>query len=415
MSFQGVEFSPEMRKMVVNVKLFFDSTKSDTIALKQSASRLAASALGVSESTVKVIMATFNKKGDDGLSGSNFNNRGRPSYSLESGIEPFVRKFVRQANKNGEQVNIDIVRNVLRDELHCDVARTTLWRALLRWSFEFGSGVRSAQLKESKRIVIQRRQYLRHKLANRNPDGGAYRPEVYLDESYINKNHSNDNTWYFDEDSVVLGKPTGKGDRLVIINAITKDGWIPNAKLVFKSSKKTGDYHANMNSEKFLEWFEEKLLKNIPDNSLVIMDNASYHNTFTEETFPKKSHSVKRFQGWLSHNDIPWTKDMLKEELYELCARFAPKPEYLIDKVANKYGHSILRTPPYHPELQSIETCWAVVKNHIAKYNDCTMKKVHLLLDEGFQKVTAKTCQKIIKKVRKQEDEFWEDDTNLLE
>jgi transposase len=257
LSFQGVEFSPEMRKMVVNVKLFFDSTKSDTITLKQSASRLAASALGVSESTVKVIMATFNKKGDDGLSGSNFNNRGRPSYSLESGIEPFVRKFVRQANRNGEQVNIDIVRNVLRDELHCDVARTTLWRALLRWSFEFGSGVRSAQLKESKRIVIQRRQYLRHKLANRNPDGGTYRPEVYLDESYINKNHSNDNTWYFDEDSVVLGKPTGKGDRLVIINAITKDGWMPNAKLVFKSSKKTGDYRANMNSEKFSEWFEE--------------------------------------------------------------------------------------------------------------------------------------------------------------
>jgi hypothetical protein len=145
------------------------------------------------------------------------------------------------------------------------------------------------------------------------------------------------------------------------------------------------------------------------------MDNASYHNTFTEETFPKKSHSVKRFQGWLSHNDIPWTKDMLKEELYELCARFAPKPEYLIDKVANKYGHSILRTPPYHPELQPIETCWAVVKNHVAKYNDCTMKKVHLLLDEGFQKVTAKTFQKIIKKVRNQEDEFWEDDTNLLE
>jgi len=288
LSFQGVEFSPEMRKMVVNVKLFFDNTKSDTIALKQSASRLAASALGVSESTVKVIMATFNKKGDDGLSGSNFNNRGRPSYSLESGIEPFIRKFVRQANKNGEQVNIDIVRNVLRDELNCDVARTTLWRALLRWSFEFGSGVRSAQLKESKRIVIQRRQYLRHKFANRNPDGGTYRPEVYLDESYINKNHSNDNTWYFDEDSVVLGKPTGKGDRLVIINAITKEGWTPNAKLVFKSSKKTGDYHANMNSEKFSAWFEEKLLKNIPENSLIIMDNASYHNVFTEEAFPKK-------------------------------------------------------------------------------------------------------------------------------
>ena len=415
MSFQGVEFTQEMRKMVVNVKLFFDSIKSETAPFKQPASRLTASALGVSESTVKVIMSSFNKRGEDGLSGSNFNNRGRPNYALESGIEPFIRKFVRQANRNGDQVNIDIIRNFLREKLHCDVARTTLWRALLRWGFEFGSGVRSAQLKESKRIVIQRRQYLRHKLANRSAEGGTHRPEVYLDESYINKNHSNDNTWYFDEDSVILGKPTGKGDRLIIINAITKDGWVPNAKLVFRASKKTGDYHSNMNCERFSEWFQEKLLKNIPDKSLIIMDNASYHNAFTEEAFPKKSHSVKRLQDWLSHNEIPWTKDMLKEELYELCNRFAPKPEYLIDRIANKHGHSILRTPPYHPELQPIETCWAVVKNHVALHNDCTMKKVFQLLEEGFKKVMAKTCQKLITKVKQQEDEFWAEDMSQLD
>ena len=415
MSFQGVELTPEMRKMVVNVKQFFDIVKSDATGLKQPASSLAASALCVSESTVKVIMAAFNKKGDDGLSRSNFNNRGRPSYALDSGIVPFIRKFVRQANRNGEQVNIDIIRNFLREKLHCNVARTTLWRALLRWGFEFGSGVRSAQLKESERIIIQRRQYLRHKLANRSADGATHRPEVYLDETYINKNHSNDNTWYFGEDGVILGKPTGKGDRLIIVNAITKDGWIPNAKLVFKASKKTGDYHSSMNCERFTEWFQKTLLKNIPDKSIIIMDNASYHNVLAEEAFPKKSHSVKRLQDWLSHNEIPWTKDMLKAELYELCSRFAPKPEFLIDSIANKHGHTILRTPPYHPELQPIETCWAVVKNHVALHNDCTMKKVHLLLDEGFKKVTAKTCQKLIKKVVKQENEFWAEDRSQLE
>lgn len=30
MSFQGVEFTPDMRKMVVNVKLFFDNLKLNT-------------------------------------------------------------------------------------------------------------------------------------------------------------------------------------------------------------------------------------------------------------------------------------------------------------------------------------------------------------------------------------------------
>ena len=400
--------------MIVNVKVFFDSVKSDTTALRQPASRLAASALGVSESTVKVLMAAYNKKGNDGLSRSNFNNRGRPRYALDSGIEPATRQFIRKANRDGEQVNIDIIRNFLRDELECDVARTTLWRALLRWGFEFGSGVRSAQLKESGRIIIQRRQYLRQKLSNRRADGGTHRPEVYLDETYINKNHSNDNTWYFDEDGAALGKPTGKGDRLIIVNAVTKDGWVPDAKLVFKASKKTDDYHSSMNYQTFRKWFENYLLKNIPDKSLIIMDNAPYHNVLAEEAFPKKSHPVKRLQDWLSHNEIPWSKDMLKTELFDLCSRLAPKPEFLIDDIADKHGHSILRTPPYHPELQPIETCWAVVKNHVARYNDCTMKKVYSLLDEGFEKVTVRTCQKLIKKVAKQEDDFWSEDANQL-
>jgi len=412
MSFQGVEFTPGMRKMAVNVKHYFDNLKSTPNTLRNPATQLAASALGISESTVKVIMAAYNKKGDDGLDWSKSQQRGRPAYAVESGIVAPVRQFIRTANSNGDQVNIEIIRRYMGDELHCNVAHTTLWRALQRWGFEFGTGVRSAQIKESERIVILRRQYLRQKLANLDDKGQIIRPEVYLDESYINKNHSNDKTWYFEEDGIIIGKPTGKGDRLIILNAITKDGWVPNAKLVFKASKKTGDYHTNMNWDNFSKWFQEKLLKNIPENSLIIMDNAPYHNVLVEEAFPKKSHSIKRLREWLSNNEIPWTKDMLKSELFDLCSRFAVKPEFLIDRIARKEGHSILRTPPYHPELQPIETCWAIVKNYVAQHNDCTMKKVLILLEKGFAKVTKKTCQKLIEKVNLQENVFWTEDTS---
>ena len=190
MSFQGIEFTPEMRKMVVNVKHFFDNVINDKIDLKKPASQLTASALSISESTVKVIMAAFNKMGDNGLDFSNFKQRGRPSYALDIGIEPIIRKFIRKSNQNGDQVNIDIIRKLIKDDLHFEVAHTTLWRALQRWGFEFGKGIRSAQLKESERIIIKRRQYLRLKRSNRDEQGSIIRPEVYLDESYINKNHS---------------------------------------------------------------------------------------------------------------------------------------------------------------------------------------------------------------------------------
>jgi transposase len=257
-----------------------------------------------------------------------------------------------------------------------------------------------------------RRQYLRQKRANRDDKSQIIRPEVYLDESYINKNHSNDNTWYFEEDGILIGKPFVKGDRLIIINAITKDFCVPNSKLVFKASKKTGDYHTNMNWNNFSKWFQEKLLPNIPENSLIIMDNAPYHNVLVEDAFPQKLNEVKRLREWLSNNEIPFPYDMLKSELFELCSRLAAKPEFLIDRIASVKGHSILRTPPGQKELQPIETCWAIVKNHVAQHNDFTMEKVWILLEEGFAKVTNKTCQKLIKKVNLQEDTFWNEDTD---
>ena len=183
-------------------------------------------------------MAAYNKKGEDGLNWSKSQQKGRPAYVVNPGVVPPVRQFIRTANKNGDQVNIKIIRRYMRDELHCEVAPTTLWRALQRWGFEFGTGIRSAQLKENERIVILRRQYLRHKLANRDDKGQIIRPEVHLDESYINKNHSNDKTWYFEEDGIIIGKPTGKGDRLIILKRYNKRWLGSKFKTCFQGIKK---------------------------------------------------------------------------------------------------------------------------------------------------------------------------------
>ena len=167
--------------------------------------------------------------------------------------------------------------------------------------------------------MAARQRYLRRKRSNRK-GGGSIRPEVYLDESYVNKNHSNDFVWYFDDDGPWIQKPTGKGDRLIIMNVITKDGWVPGAKLIFKSSRKTGDYHGQMNQELFTKWFREKLIPNIPQKSLIIMDNASYHNVLSTHSAPTATCKKEKIRFWLAQNNIPLREDCLKVEMVEILS-----------------------------------------------------------------------------------------------
>ena len=100
----------------------------------------------------------------------------------------------------------------------------------------------------------------------------------------------------------------------------------------------------------------------------------------------------------------------LKAELVEILNKIVPKPTYALDEIAAKHGHDILRTPPYHPELQPIETCWAVVKNQVARTCDFTMANLIVQLEDAFDSVSAKTCSGLIQKIRVVEDKFWKED-----
>lgn len=407
-SIRGKPLTPEAKKIVVSVKQYFDRNK---FKPSESSTKRAADAIGIGQATVKRIMADYGR--NPILLDQPAKVRGRPAHAVSVSNQEAVRTFIRTANKNGEYITLATIRDFLQETSEGESFHiVTLARTLNRWGFEFGQGTRSQHLKEKDHVIAARQRYIRKKRSNRAPGGddNAIRSEVYLDESYVNKNHSNDFIWYSGEDGPWVQKPTGKGERLIIINAITKSGWVPNAKLVFKSTSKTGDYHGQMNWELFEKWFAEMLLPNIPANSLIVMDNAPYHNILSEHSSPTPSCSKKKIMDWLEQNKIYCRDDCLKPELVEIIKKIAPTPIYAIDEIAKSFGHEVLRTPPYHPELQPIETCWGVVKNHIARNCDFTMKNLIKQLDNGFEKVTAETCSQIIAKIRKVEDEFWDDD-----
>jgi transposase len=408
MTTQGKALTLKEKETIVALKKYFDRTRDDLLEQASPSVQKVVNALGVGVATVKRVMADHNR-------GVNFKeqdklHKGRPPRALSDSMQTATREYVRKANREGTYLTLEMLCQHLETiKPEQEFSIRTLGRALDRWGFTFGKGTRSQRLKEKDHVVAARQRYLRRKRANREGEG-FLRPEVYLDESYVNKNHSNDFVWYFDDDGPWIQKPTGKGERLIIINAITKDGWVPGAKLTFKSTRKTGDYHGQMNQKMFTKWFQDMLLPNIPEGSLIIMDNAAYHNVLSAHSAPTVTCTKERIRSWLEQNNIPLKDDCLKAELVEILNKIAPTPTYDLDVIAAEHGHEILRTPPYHPELQPIETCWAVVKNQIARTCDFTMANLLTQLESAFNCITGKTCFSLIKKIRAVEDRFWKED-----
>lgn len=393
---------------IVSVKGYFDRNKKE-LGLTESSVQLTADALEVGVSTVKRVMADFRR--DPSLLDKIPAPRGRPDYAIETSDKEKIRHFIRNANQNGQYITLSSLADFIKEnspENKFHIA--TLARTLDRWGFEFEAGKRSQHLKEKDEIVVARQHYLRRMRANRSQKGSPIKPEIFLDESYVNKNHSNDFIWYFGEDGPWVQKPTGKGERLIIVNAISVAGWVKGAKLVFQAKRKTGDYHGQMNAELFQRWFSEKLIPNLSEPSLIILDNASYHNVLSSCSPPTPSSSKDEIRKWLFKNNLVFDQNCLKAELALMLKKISPKPIYEIDKIAEKHGHEVIRTPPYHPELQPIEICWGIVKNHVARHCDFTLENLKVQLEQGFTKVTPSTCAKIISKIKNKEDEFWNND-----
>ncbi len=110
------------------------------------------------------------------------------------------------------------------------------------------------------------------------------RLQIYLDETWLNSHAAQERLWVDVDGSGGWRRPSGKGQRLIILNAGRSTGWIPRADIVLRTKGKTADYHDEMNSAHFIEWLEKQLLPNIPPYSLIILDNASYHNCVEEKT-----------------------------------------------------------------------------------------------------------------------------------
>lgn len=123
--------------------------------------------------------------------------------------------------------------------------------------------------------------------------------------------------------------------------------FIPNAQLIFKSQSKSGHYHDDMNRTNFMQWLSEKLIPNLPLNSLVVKDNAHYHTVQVNKA-PNMGSSKLQMQNWITDRGLSYLSTMLKAELYQIIKEHKEAPVYEADQLLMSHGHKVVRLPPYH-------------------------------------------------------------------
>lgn len=152
-------------------------------------------------------------------------------------------------------------------------SRGSLCTILKKLGFRYKKTNGRKLLMERNDIVLLRVRFLKSILA----PNVTFEDIVWLDETWVNAGHSLSRSWTDDSLKSTMPAPSGKGGRLILLHAGTSRGFIPDALDLFRS-KKTGDYHEEMNHEHFIEWFEYKLLATLEEPSVIVMDNAPYHS-----------------------------------------------------------------------------------------------------------------------------------------
>lgn len=346
--------------------------------------------------------------------------RGRKRVCLDDDTRRGIRRHIHYFFFRNEIPNLEkITQRINDDDSLPQISSRVLKRTLHEMNFRFMKRSRKSALIEKEEIVLWRRKYISQLREYRRENRKIY----YLDETWVNEGHTVQKVWqdlnvksrreaFMEGWSTGLKAPSGKGRRLIVTHIGSEDGFLNNGLLLFES-KKTGDYHEDMDADRFEQWFES-ILPNIERGSVVIMDNAPYHSRRLER-FPTSAWRKGEIIDWLEMKNIPFEETMLKVELLNIARVHKPAMvKYAVDERARESGVLVHRLPPYHCELNPIELIWAQVKSDVAK-NNTTFKlnDVKCLFESAISKISAQSWQNCIRHVLKEEDRMWDLDIRI--
>lgn len=324
-----------------------------------------------------------------------------------------IRPAVISMIKNKKLVTLNTLLLTLQetqeDDWKWEFGRTTLYKTLGILGFKFNSKRHNYydRLRENEENVLLRAKYLKYFFNYI----GERRPLVYMDESWINKNTVPGKGWHDGTTDTVDAIPPGKGARWILIGAGSKDGWISESFRMWKGNVQSEDYHHEMCSEIFLDWFQKYLLPNVEPNSVIVFDRATYHLELTDDSKGASSSMKKEdLATWLvqhnakdpddnhvySYDELMQSRINLpngvsrikysKDLLLQIAKKYKPAKKYKVFDVLQNWNNTkntdikINILPIAHPQLNPIELIWNWIKRYVAGENhDFNMETIRTL------------------------------------
>lgn len=403
----GVRLTSQSRQIVENVRQFFEKEK----AYKSTINRMAvlkrtADATRVSERTVSKIHKDYIAHDSQLLTPVKRYTVSRIKVNPDAFDKEIIRRTVHSFYARKEYPTISAVLEKVKEQCSFPGGRFCMWRVLKGMGFTYKKRDNKQYLYEQQNILEQRHMYLQTILKLRKENTNL----IYTDETWVNAHHNNEYIWVDTDGTGGWKVPSGKGQRLIILHAGGVEGWVDGADLVFRSKTNSTDYHDEMNSEHFMEWMTEQLLPILEEPTVIILDNASYHNKQKDKT-PTTQDRKTNIQAWLDRHNISYSDKDIKKTLLAKVKQHRPEPLYLTDEAAHEHGHTVLRLPVAHCELNPIELAWASVKGYVAKHNTrYSLEEVQRLTPEGFKHTTTDMWRKFCSHVMKVENEYIEKD-----
>ena len=410
-----------MKKVAIKLYTFFlrEKNRGRLFCGIQNPEKRTMLALGISRSSFKRWTNPQSRQLAEDTLGNVINNERHSQTTRKEGrrqkFDSFDKEIVRREIVRMLEKNILVtlrrLRLWLKDKCDLHISKATLWRSIRHLGFTFRktSGGKNV-ICEKPHLVAARSKYLREIKARREEGYDI----VYLDESWVNAHHTFEKEWQSKDGTLKRNIPSSKGQRMILVNAGSKEsGLLNEAGLVFQSKTTDGrDYHKEMNWIIFQNWMENKLLPLLDRPSCLVMDNASYHNVVADEDkVPVSSSKKAKVIEWLQDRNVVFPENALKPELLQLVKQIRGEKIYAIDKIIQLSGHTVLRLPPYHSHLNPIELIWAKVKNEVAEENTTfKMSQVKELTAKALSNVTREDWIACENHVQKEEQDYWKND-----
>lgn len=358
--------------------------------------RRTAEATGASMRTVQKILQEERQlpSGSTQFPAPHKNRQKRPcKVDINERLVYTIRSSIRNSYFKLKQIpTLKNLRQCLNEQIGFDACLATIRKLLLKLGYTW------TKSDSGKKVLIERHdvqmcrlQYLK-KITEYRSQG---RPIVYTDESYVMTKN------------VKCDSRASHVARYILAHAGTSDGFIENACLIYKANTVSGDEYAKKNFEFYQKWLDEKLLPNLPDRSVIVLDNTSFDNIFVE-TLPTMHADKSQMEAWLSSNNIPFKANLRQIELYDLIRQYKNAfTTYKIDNYIRSKGFEVLRLPPYHPELNAILNIWDTIKNEIVTV-DYDVAYTEKIIRQGVAKITGETWRNTCNIVIKKENEYLE-------